>query len=56
MNLQTYATTQQNYWHAALESLRAEVNFRPPEAWIERLRQKLDTSAYRRLAEETWHD
>jgi len=41
MNLQTYATTQQNYLYAALESLRADVNFRPPEAWIERLGQKL---------------
>lgn len=42
MELQTYATAQRNYLRAALEALQAEVNFRQPEAWSKRVKQKLE--------------
>ena len=42
MELQTYVIAQQNYLRAALEALQAEVNFRQPEAWSKRVKQKLE--------------
>ncbi|HIE30346.1 TPA: hypothetical protein EYP66_24060 [Candidatus Poribacteria bacterium] len=42
MELQTYATAQRNYLRAALNAPQAEVNFRQPEAWSKRVKQKLE--------------